>query len=159
MIVGNGNIAKCLTDRQGAIFFASGVSDSRCEDHNLFQRERELLFLLGPHKCLFYFSSIGINFQSSAYLNHKARMEDMVREYFPKHVILRIGNLIGDSNPNTFINYIHNRQAQGLSVDIKDEYRYMIDPVTLNTLCQSLPLDQKIELTIATRIAKVRDLI
>jgi hypothetical protein len=159
MIVGSGNIAKCLTDRHGAIFFASGVSNSRCEDPKLFQRERDKLYLFGPMKCLFYFSSIGVNFETSAYFNHKKDMEEMVRCFFPQHVILRIGNLIGDTNPNTFINYINSRKAQGLSCDIKDEYRYMIDPVMLNTLCQTLPLDQKIELTVATRIAKVRELI
>lgn len=86
-------------------------------------------------------------------------MEGYVREVFQNYVILRIGNLIGDTNPNTFINYIKNRQAQGLSVEIRDEYKYMIDGATLNMLCQTLPLDQKIELTVATKIAKVKDLI
>lgn len=161
MIVGSGNIAKCLTDRDGAIFFASGVSNSRCEDLRQFIRERDLLFqLMGVSRCLFYFSSIGvINWQQSAYLNHKLNMENYVKENFPFYVILRIGNLIGDTNPNTFINYIKDRQAKGLSVEIKDELRYMIDGATLNMLCQTLPLDQKIELTVATKIAKVRDLL
>jgi len=86
-------------------------------------------------------------------------MENAVKRWFPQHVILRIGNLIGDTNPNTFINYIKNRQAQGLSVEIRDELKYMIDGATLNMLCQTLPLDQKIELTIATKIAKVKDLL
>lgn len=80
-------------------------------------------------------------------------------EWFDNYVILRIGNLIGDTNPNTFINYIKNRQAQGLSVEIRDEIKYMIDGATLNMLCQTLPLNQKIELTVATKIAKVKDLL
>lgn len=159
MIIGRGNIARCLTDRDGAIFFATGVSNSRSEDEQEFQREKDMLYLFGPTKCLFYFSSIGVNFTSNHYFRHKKDMEEIVRTFFPKHVILRIGNLIGDTNPNTFINYINSRRAEGLSVDIKDEYRYMIDGATLNMLCQTLPLDQKIELTVATRIAKVRELI
>jgi hypothetical protein len=34
MIIGNGNIAKVLKDRDDLIFFASGVSNSSCEDQN-----------------------------------------------------------------------------------------------------------------------------
>lgn len=160
MIVGSGNIARCLTDRPGAIFFASGVSNSSVKDYSEFHREARILeSLRRSDGCLFYFSSIGVNFSKSPYYEGKRRMEIMVKVNFDKYVILRIGNLIGDTNPNTFINYIKNRQAQGLSVEIKDEYRFMIDGETLNMLCQTLPLDQKIELTVATKIAKVRDLI
>lgn len=163
MIVGNGNIAKCLTDRNGAIFFASGVSNSRGNDRREFQRERDLLYQIAntiQSGCIFYFSSISTQLAPcSPYIIHKWSMENTVREYFNHYVILRIGNLIGDTNPNTFINYIHNRQAQGLSVEIRDEFKYMIDGPTLNMLCQTLPLNQKIELTVATKIAKVRDLI
>lgn len=173
MIVGSGNIARCLTDRENAIFFASGVSNSRCEDKEQFDRERDLLYETArknyQHKCLFYFSSARLNFlekstrsnpfNATPYEAHKRDREHSVRIMFPNYVILRIGNLIGDTNPNTFINYIKNRQAQGLSVEIRDEYKYMIDGATLNMLCQTLPLDQKIEITVATKIAKVRDLL
>lgn len=167
-IIGNGAIAKCLTPREGAIFFASGVSNSRNADTTQYMRERELLNEIvltnNRHKCLFYFSSIRLNFIGrhqtvKPYEEHKLRMEHAVRLMCVNFVILRIGNLIGDTNPNTFINYIKNRQAQGLSVEIREEWKYMIDGATLNTLCQTLPLDQKIELTVATKIAKVRDLI
>lgn len=164
MIVGNGAIAKCLTPREGAVFFASGVSNSRCVDQAEFHRERELIRQYADRlECIFYFSSIGISFappnSTSAYFHHKWLCEQTIKLNYSNYVILRIGNLIGDTNPNTFINYIKNRQAQGLSVEIRDEYKYMIDGATLNMLCQTLPLDQKIELTVATKIAKVKDLI
>lgn len=160
MIVGSGNIAKCLTDREGAIFFASGVSNSRCEDPEEFDREYIMLQRIRPRDhCLFYFTSISAIDGTKNYHKHKRLMEKTVKRWFTNHVILRIGNLIGDTNPNTFINYIKNRQAQGLSVEIRDEVKYMIDGQTLNMLCQTLPLDQKIELTVATKIAKVKDLL
>lgn len=162
MIVGNGNIAKCLTDREGAIFFASGVSNSCLPIGPEHVREKELLgwaALVAKQNCLFYFSSISAHIAETDYQKFKRTQEWYVKNLFQNYVILRIGNLIGDTNQNTFINYIHNRQAQGLSVEIKDEYRYMIDGQTLNMLCQTLPLNQKIELTVATKIAKVRDLI
>lgn len=160
MIVGSGSIARCLTDREGAIFFASGVSNSRYVPVSEQQREMDLLAKQKRDACLFYFSSMRLNFDyTDAYSRHKAAMEKCVKSWFPSHAILRIGNLIGDINPNTFINYIKNRQAQGLSVEIRNEYKYMIDGATLNMLCQTLPLDQKIELTVATKIAKVKDLL
>lgn len=166
MIVGSGNIAKCLTDRPGAIFFASGVSNSRCEDWREFRKEEGLLILLhakDPNDCIFYFSSLSaqINVDDRSnqvpYFAHKLKMEHIIKGICDNYVILRIGNLIGDTNPNTFINYIKTRQAQGLSVEIRDEVKYMIDGATLNMLCQTLPLNQKIELTVATKIGKVRD--
>jgi hypothetical protein len=161
MIVGNGNIAKCLSDRPGAIFFASGVSNSRLQAGSReYAREIRMLHMMRDSGlCLFYFSSVNAMLCNTPYMIHKYCMEDNVKDWFENYVILRIGNLIGDTNPNTFINYIKNRQAQGLSVEIKDEYRYMIDGATLNTLCQTLPLDQKLEITVATKIAKVKDLL
>lgn len=166
-IIGSGNIARCLTDREGAIFFASGVSNSRCESLSEFARERELIeevitmnALADKRRTIFYFTSIASSIDSRIkYFMHKVIMENILKQLCSRYVILRIGNLIGDTNPNTFINYIKNRQAQGLSVEIRDEYKYMIDGQTLNMLCQTLPLDQKIELTVATKIAKVKDLL
>lgn len=161
MITGRGNISKCLSDREGAIFFASGVSNSRLPAGSKeYVREIQMLHLMKDSGlCLFYFSSVNAMLCNTPYTIHKYCMEDNVKDWFDNYVILRIGNLIGDTNPNTFINYIHDRQAQGLSVEIRDEFKYMIDGGTLNMLCQTLPLNQKIELTVATKIAKVKDLI
>jgi hypothetical protein len=58
MIVGNGNIAKILNDREGAIFFASGVSDSETIERNEFLREKQLLLKTINHnsfKRIIYF--------------------------------------------------------------------------------------------------------
>jgi len=160
MIIGSGSIARCLQDRENAIFFASGVSNSVANDKNEFEREMSLLYEFEgfPYSCFFYFSSIGIETGKkplSAYFEHKLRMEEEIKKIFYNYVILRIGNLIGDTNPNTFVNYLRAHPE----AEIKDEYRYMISPEMLNTLCQTLPLDQKIELTVATKIGKVKDLI
>ena len=39
MIVGDGLIAKALTDRKGVVFHAAGVSNSGCQDDTEFARE------------------------------------------------------------------------------------------------------------------------
>jgi hypothetical protein len=164
MIVGHGNIASAITDRDSVIFFASGVSNSRCEDYKEFWRERDLLaqYYEGDKmkRSLFYFSSIAVDLGvKTPYLDHKRRMEDYVRSWFPNYVILRIGNLEWDTNPNTFINYINQRKKAGLSCEIADEYRYMVNKETFQMLCSSLPDKGKHVLSVASRIGKVRDLL
>lgn len=160
MIVGRGSLASILTDREGAIFFASGVSNSRCEDLTEFNRERHLLSTYWGEnmtESLFYFSSISINFIDTPYTRHKLQMEKHVREWFKNYNIIRIGNIEGDTNPNTFVNYIKARQWRGLSVEIKDEYRYMIDQKTLTLITQSLPLVGQNEITVTSTVKKVKD--
>ena len=61
MIVGKGDIASILNDREGAIFFASGVSKSTETDESKYRREMELLDKQDRTKCLFYFSSISVD--------------------------------------------------------------------------------------------------
>lgn len=164
-IIGNGSLAKmldCGIERE-AILFCSGVSNSNCTDEKQFEREREKLYEVrrwAGNECLFYFSSIGVNFSSKPYFRHKGDMEELVKKLFGRYVILRIGNIFEDTNPNTFINFIRRCQRIDVPVEIREEeLKYMIDGPTLNMLCQTLPLDQKIEITVATKIAKVRDLL
>jgi hypothetical protein len=61
MIVGRGDIASVLNDREGAIFFASGVSNSTETNQSEYWREMELLDKQDRNKCLFYFSSISVD--------------------------------------------------------------------------------------------------
>lgn len=162
MIIGRGNIASAIVDRKDVIFFASGVSDSRCVDRDEFMREVNLLAQYAPdhtydHSMLVYFSSIAVNFDSSPYIVHKIRMESLVKRWFPNYYIMRIGNIAWDTNPNTFLNYINGRRAKGLSVDIKDEYRYVIDKGTFQMACASIPVIGKHEITITSHIKKVKD--
>ena len=42
MIIGNGNIAKVLIDRDDLVYFASGTSNSSCVDKLEFERELEM---------------------------------------------------------------------------------------------------------------------
>ena len=161
MIVGKGNIAKCLRDREGAIFFASGVSNSSTSNPDDFARERKLITKIwreaDVNDTIFYFSSIRVQTDNPdhPYTRHKIRMEKHIQLLFDHYVILRIGNLIGDKNPNTFVNYLRSHPE----AEIKDEYRYMIDPNMLNTLCQTLPLRKHIQLNAFSYMAKVKDII
>lgn len=159
MIIGNGDIASVLNDREGALFFASGVSNSRCEDNEEFTRERVMLEQQDRSLCCFYFSSISIFTGNSPYIWHKAEMEALVERTFLNFNIIRIGNISWGSNPNTFINYIHDRQRRGEPVEISDEYRFVIEESQLTLITDSLPLEGRNIINVFGKMGKVKDLL
>ena len=162
MIVGKGDIASILNDREGAIFFASGVSKSTETNESEFWREIELLDMQDKTKCLFYFSSITLDDMSkidNQYLAHKRRMELFIKSNFENYNIIRIGNITWGNNPNTFLNYIKNRIKNQEPVEIKDEFKYLIDKEQLLLLTNNLPLVGQNTISVFGRMAKVKELI
>jgi len=161
MIVGRGDIASVLNDRDGAIFFVSGVSNSNETRESEFMREIELLDKQDKTKCLFYFSTIALDDinKNNQYHAHKRKMELLVKSNFENYNIIRIGNITWGSNPNTFINYIKNKKSKGEVVEIKDEYKYMIDKEQLVLLTDNLPLTGQNIICVFGRMAKVAELV
>lgn len=163
MIIGRGDIASVLNDRKGATFFVSGVSNSNEIRESEFMREIELLNKQDRTTCLFYFSSISVDdiqkVGSNKYLQHKLRMETLIKSNFENYNIIRIGNITWGSNPNTFINYIKNKKSKGEAVQIKDEYKYIIDKDQLVMLTDNLPLVGQNTLCVFGRMAKVAELV
>ena len=163
MIIGKGDIASVLNDREGVTFFVSGVSNSNEIRESEFMREIELLDKQDRTKCLFYFSSISVDdiekVGGNKYLQHKLRMETLIKSNFENYNIIRIGNITWGSNPNTFINYIKNKKSKGESVEIKDEYKYVIDKEQLVLLTDNLPLTGQNTICVFGRMAKVAELV
>jgi hypothetical protein len=161
MIIGRGDIASILNDREGAIFFASGVSKSTETKESEFKREIELLDKQDKTKCLFYFSTIALDdlSKNNEYHNHKRKMESLIKSNFKNYNIIRIGNITWGSNPNTFINYIKNKKSKGEPVEIKDEYKYVIDKEQLLLLTDNLPLTGQNTICVFGKMAKVAELI
>jgi len=161
MIIGRGDIASVLNDREGATFFVSGVSNSNETRESEFLREMELLNKQDKTKCLFYLSSIAVDDMSknSQYLQHKRKMELLIKSNFENYNIIRIGNITWGSNPNTFINYIKNKKNKGEPVEIKDEYKYVIDKEQLILLTDNLPLTGQNTICVFGRMAKVAELV
>lgn len=159
-IIGSGNISKALIDREGALFFASGVSNSSCTDSFQFGRERKLLSTFyGTNLCCFYFSSIAVAFNELPYFRHKLQMEQLIKDNFKNYNIIRIGNIDLDKNPNTFLNFLRNKIAKGEPIDVKDEFRFMISKEQLRLLTDTLPLAGHNTINVFGRMAKVKDLI
>lgn len=122
MIVGGGDIASVLP-KSNLLFFASGVSNSRCADEKEYQREINLLLEQPKTAHIVYFSSLAIFYSDTRYTRHKLDMEAMVKLNFPSYTIIRLGNIDWGSNPHTLINYLRAHP----NAEIKDEWRYVTD--------------------------------
>lgn len=122
MVIGDGDIASVLPDRDDLLFFASGVSNSQCTDEAEYERERTLLLDQPRNVHIVYFGSLSIFYANGRYQQHKRDMEAMVKENFPLYTIIRIGNITWGDNPHTLINYLFTHP----NAKIRDEYRYLI---------------------------------
>ncbi len=118
MVIGNGLIAKrfgSYRDDKRFLVFASGVSNSKTSDAELYKREAVLLLqCLDDYdgKTFIYFSTCSFydhEEQGSAYVLHKKALEDLVKEKAGQYYIFRISNLAGRTgNPNTILNFFYN---------------------------------------------------
>ncbi len=115
MIIGKGLIAKSLEgyDREGVVFIAAGVSNSKCFDAKEFDREKMLvkeLVELHPDKKIVYFSTLSILdpvMKHNPYVINKLYLEHFISENCNSYTIVRTSNLVGrGGNPNTIFNYL-----------------------------------------------------
>lgn len=126
MIIGNGNIAKVLEDRDDLVFFASGVSNSSCIDENEYKRELNLLKTVSTDKHIVYFSNLGIYYKEDRYTQHKIDMEEYIRTHYDSYTIVRIEVCEWVNNPTTILNVFKSLLNQGIEPEIKNTTRYVL---------------------------------
>lgn len=120
MIIGQGMIAaafaRSFASRPDLAVFASGVSNSGERNPEAFRREEEhLRAVLGQKPgCVAYFGTCSMNDpeqRASPYVDHKRRMEDLVRAS-GHFVVLRLPQVVGRTrNPFTLTNYLYGQIA------------------------------------------------
>ena len=158
MILGRGDIASVLHDRDGYIFFASGVSNSQEDREKEYDREKTLLLKQDQEMHLVYFSSLSIFYADGRYQQHKMEMEALVRENFKTYTIVRIGNISWGNNPHTIINYLRNKIQKRDRVRIDDVYRYIVDQEEFMHWVEMIP-DWSCEINIPGRRMKVSQIV
>lgn len=156
-IVGSGDIASVLPDRDDLLFFASGVSNSREDRESEYQREVDLLLEQPRDAHLVYFSSLAVLNGMGRYLDHKRRMEELVRDEFKRYTIVRIGNIAWGDNPNTLINYMRGQVQRGEQLYIQDVWRYVVDQDEFSHWIEQIP-DWNCEINIPGRRMKVKEI-
>lgn len=143
MVIGNGLLATTLMqykDNDSILIFASGVSNSSCTDIKEFQREETLITKhLQTKNKFIYFSTISVydeELNSSMYIAHKRKIEDLICRKAKSYIIFRLPILLGKSkNTNTLCNYIANRININQPINIYTQAcRYLIDVEDLSTL-------------------------
>lgn len=127
MVIGDGDIASVLPDRDDLLFFASGVSNSQNADESEYRREIALLSRQPRNKRIVYFSSLAVFYSDGRYAAHKRAMEATIKKYSKYYCIVRLGNITFGKNPNTIINYFKRMLAEGKEFEVRDEYRFLID--------------------------------
>lgn len=136
MVIGNGMIAKSMSniDSDKIIFFCSGVSNSKEQDAEEFDREKNLILKYSNTNNQFiYFSSYFLNFNNyvidSKYYKHKLNMEEVIKNNFKKYLIFRLPQVVGNSNnPNTLMNHLFNNLINDKVITIyKNSKRNLLD--------------------------------
>lgn len=126
MVIGNGLIASVFSsyrDTNDVCIFASGVSNSKCEDVLEFQREITLLQTIPQNVKVIYFSTISVEYIDSPYTRHKLHMESEVLKN-TESLVLRLPNLVGNSNnPNTLLNFLVSSIRRGVGFRVYDGVR------------------------------------
>ena len=126
MIIGRGDIATSIYDRDEFTFFASGVSNSLETKDSEFDRERELLMNTHTNNTLVYFSTLSIYTKKSDYTRHKLAMEALIKKRFPNYIILRLGNITWGNNEHTFINYFKRKLKQNKRINTTNDLKYIL---------------------------------
>lgn len=126
MVIGSGDVAKAIVDRDEFTFFASGVSNSLETKPSEFKRERDLLMATHRNNTLVYFSTLSIYHKDTPYTAHKRAMEALIRKTFPNYIIIRLGNILWGSNPHTFINFFKKQLKAGRKIRTTNDIKYLL---------------------------------
>jgi nucleoside-diphosphate-sugar epimerase len=125
-VIGNGLLGRSFRRLAlpEALYFCSGVSDSKETRASEFDRERELLmsvFDAGQEFSRFvYFSSIMAPDRGTEYFEHKYKMEQLVKSLFPgKYLIIRLPQVVGLVNNTTLFPVLVHRIQAGLPVSVQ----------------------------------------
>ena len=158
MIVGNGDIASVLPDKNKKLFFASGVSNSLEKRESEYTREKNLL-LKQPRKAhIVYFSSLAVLYGNNRYVQHKREMEELIKQEFPRYTIMRLGNITWGTNPYTVINFFRLQLKKDKPIKIQDTYRYIIDKDEFLHWINLIPV-WNCEMNVPGRRMKVKEIV
>lgn len=138
MIIGSGLVASGLHDISGVIQYAAGVSNSRCEDAEEFERDKARLAANLSRPGLFvYFSTCTP--AESAYVDHKRACEQLVQDR-GDYLICRLPIVAGKtSNPHTLLNFLYSRIARSEKFDlIPEARRNIIDMIDVSAIVRWL---------------------
>lgn len=160
MVIGRGDIASVLKDKEGYTFFAAGFANREPITSELKQKEVNRILDINMNGQMFvYFSSLSIYYARNQYTGHKLRVESIMKNYVDDYCILRIGNITWGNNPNTLINSLKHKIQNNIPFEIQDTYRYLIDKDELLHWIDLIPRTGKHEMNVTGRRMKVSEIV
>ena len=136
MIKGNGILATAIRtsgiDHEGCCILAAGVSNSKEDRPSAFDREAALIQSVDKNLMLVYFSTVSIydpEKKDSPYVQHKLKMEALIKTSFPNHLILRLPIVVSAANnPNQLFGYVRSKLMNKEPLTIfRHASRYLLD--------------------------------
>lgn len=160
-VIGHGAIAEALEGvDKPFLFFASGVANSFETDEVQYDRERDLLTSQDRDQHLVYFTSMCVFTEPARrYSQHKAEMEGIVRENFPHHSIVRVGNTDWGTNPHQLVPFFKEKLLSGEPFEVFDDYRHLLSKEEFQYWVNLLPEDRNVELVITGERMKISDIV
>jgi dTDP-4-dehydrorhamnose reductase len=144
MIIGRGLLAKSLVtiNSDKYLYYVNGISNSVSEipDDNFESREIEQIAATIRDKVFIYFSTSQVNSitnRDRPYVKHKYAIECLVASRFPKYLIIRTSNLVGNNlwNETTLFNYLYNSLKAKREINVNESViRNVLDVDHLITL-------------------------
>ena len=141
MIIGRGLMARSFSSYENNneyLIFASGVSNSKEERDDEYQREIDLLCSREENMKLIYFSTINIDDDDRKYFQHKRKIESIIANRFDSYLIFRLPQIIGiGGNENNIFNFLYKSIKDYTLIKVqKDVYRSLIDVDDIKQICE-----------------------
>jgi len=152
MVIGNGLLAKGFkryADNDEIIIFASGVSNSSSISKSDFSREEVLLkkYLKSEKNKLFiYFGTCSIYDKypiNPLYIEHKLRMEELVKAEHVHYLIFRLSQVLGQNNKSQLVRFLVDRIKDNKKFDLYDIERNLIDIDDVEKIITYIIVDKK----------------
>lgn len=153
MVVGSGMLANAFEvyrNNQDVVIYASGVSNSKELDKEVFIREKKLLLDTinnNRNSLIIYFSTCSIldsSVNKSKYVLHKLEMEKIIKEKCNQFYIFRLPQVVGNTNSPTLINFLFSSIINNTKININknstrnliyvDDLFRLIDFIIINKL-------------------------
>jgi len=155
MVIGRGDIGKEIKDREGFLFYVNGISNRYpITGLSKDKEEEEILAHARTLKMFVYISTLSIYYSSSAYTQHKIRMEQLIKTNFRNYCILRIGNITWGDNPNTLINHLKVDRSR-----IDGVFRYPIERKEFQHWITMIPNKGKHEMNLTGSMMSVQEIV
>lgn len=152
MVVGNGDVASVLKDREDVIFLASGLSNSSNVTYRDLVREKQLIQKYSLNRIV-YFSSLAIYYSDTDYTRYKLEIEQYIKDTCKQYCIIRLGNIDWGTNPHTLLNYLKAHPE----AERRDEIRYIINKEEFLHWVNLIP-NFNTEMNLTGKMVNVKDL-